>query len=250
MRRTHSSNRAILVLESPWDLDGNDSNRTSVLPFVEGVAKYAGDTEVFHANFYDERSFKKALACLCKRKFSNTTVYVAAHGFKNKIGGVDVLTLLVLIGLESKKYNITGVMLGSCFVGENVAEIEACLEGSNIKWCVGYASESAWLTGTLIDCSVLIEMSAFDIEDYSSSKAMILSFARAVSHFSASFHIGDDYQQNPVRLRESIKFVVQPTGRGQRATLVSEEVFRAYEKNQIESPPHGDNIQNSAGRGC
>ena len=36
--------RAILVLESPWELDSHDANRSSVLPFVEGVAKLAGNT--------------------------------------------------------------------------------------------------------------------------------------------------------------------------------------------------------------
>ena len=66
--KRHSSNRAIFVLECPWELDDGDSNRSSVLPFVEGVAKFAGDTEICHANFYDESSFKKALDCLCKSK--------------------------------------------------------------------------------------------------------------------------------------------------------------------------------------
>ena len=63
-------------------LDDGDANRSSVLPFIEGVAKLAGDTEVYHANFYDKRSFEMALDCLCKTKFQNTIVYVAAHGYK------------------------------------------------------------------------------------------------------------------------------------------------------------------------
>lgn len=86
MTKKHA-HRTILVLESPWGLDDADANRSSVLPFVEGVAKYAGDTEVFHANFYDRSSFEKALACLCRTRYSNTIVYIAAHGSKWKIGG-------------------------------------------------------------------------------------------------------------------------------------------------------------------
>lgn len=39
------------MFESPWELDGSDANRSTVLTFIEGVAKYAGDTEVFHVNF-------------------------------------------------------------------------------------------------------------------------------------------------------------------------------------------------------
>ena len=59
MGKKHNSNRAIFVLESPWELDDGDANRTSVLPFVEGIAKMAGDTEVLFANFYDKRSLSR-----------------------------------------------------------------------------------------------------------------------------------------------------------------------------------------------
>ncbi len=80
MPRHHYSNRAILILENPWELDSADCNRTSVLPFVEGIAKLAGDTEVFHANFYDKRSFDRALEILCSARFNNAVIYIAAHG--------------------------------------------------------------------------------------------------------------------------------------------------------------------------
>lgn len=54
MNKKYKSNRrAILILESPWELDSTDTNRSSVLPFVEGIAKLTGNTDVFHANFYD-----------------------------------------------------------------------------------------------------------------------------------------------------------------------------------------------------
>lgn len=52
--RTRSERRAILVLESPWALDDSDSNRSSVRPFVEGMAKMEPDVDVFSANFYDK----------------------------------------------------------------------------------------------------------------------------------------------------------------------------------------------------
>lgn len=51
IRRRGSSSNAILVLKSPWGLDENDNNRSSVVPFMQGIAKFTGDTEVFHANF-------------------------------------------------------------------------------------------------------------------------------------------------------------------------------------------------------
>jgi hypothetical protein len=38
----HTSSNCILVIESPWELDGQDSNRSSVVPFIEGIAKLHG----------------------------------------------------------------------------------------------------------------------------------------------------------------------------------------------------------------
>jgi len=80
----HHARRAIIVLEAPWELDDKDANRSSVLTFIEGVAKFAGDMEVLHANFYDKSSFKYALKCLCKTRYQNAIVYIAAHGGRGK----------------------------------------------------------------------------------------------------------------------------------------------------------------------
>lgn len=233
MRKKHSSNRAILVLEAPWELDDSDSNRSSVMPFVEGIAKYAGDTEVYHANFYDKSSFGKALDCLCKAKFRNTIVYLAAHGYKKEVGNIKVLEALSLIGDKSRECNITGVMLGSCFVGGNNATMEVCLEGTNMRWCAGYSSSSYWLKGTMIDCSILAHMSQLDAEDFSSRDLIVQTFAEAISHFSSSCPIGEDYRQTSVSLEDSLQFVVQPAGQGQRARTVSAEVFAMHKNHQL-----------------
>lgn len=231
--KIHQTHRAILILESPWELDNEDANKTSVLPFIDGVAKLAGDTEVFHANFYDKSSFVKALDCLCKTKFQNTTVYVAAHGYKKKTGNVNVSDILLLIGNKSRAYNITGVMLGSCFVGENTTTMEVCIEGTNLKWCAGYSSLTYWLPSTLIDCSILSSMSELETDDFSEKSVLIDSFAKAISPFSDGFEIGLDYNENPVCLKDSMQFVVQPNGKGNRAKKVSEEVFNVWQTLQL-----------------
>lgn len=225
MKKKHSSNRAILVLEAPWELDAADSNRTSVMPFVDGVAKYSGDTEVYHANFYDKSSFEKAISCLCKTKFSNTIIYIAAHGYKKEIGNMKLMDALLLIGKKSREYNITGVMLGSCFVGGNNTTLEVCLEGTNLKWCAGYSSSSYWLGGTMIDCSILAHMSQLDPDDFYERDVIIATLGRAISQFSGSYQIGTDYREAPVSLENSLQFVVQISGQGQRAKTVSSEVL-------------------------
>lgn len=221
------SSRAIIVLEAPWGLDDTDANRTSVLPFVEGIAKYSGDTEVIYANFYDESSFNKALVHLTKCRYKNAVVYLAAHGENDQIGDVDLLNALGAIGKVSKDCNITGVMLGSCFVGGNRSTIEAKIQGSNLHWCVGYASESSWLPGAMIDCSILANMLFLDKRHFESRNSIISNLAHAISSFSDNFFIGKNSEGEPVALVDSLKIVIQPIGQGKRASSVTAEVFEA-----------------------
>jgi len=229
-----NSNRAILVLESPWELDSEDSNRSSVLPFVEGVARLTDNTEVYHANFYDKNSFDFALNCLCKTQFKNTIVYIAAHGYKQKIGNMKISDLLFKIGLKSTEYNITGVMLGSCFVGENTTTMEAFIQDTNLKWCSGYSSSSMWLEGTMIDCAILAKMSHIGKREFSEGPRLINCFAEALSPFSKTYEIGEDYKDNPVSLENSMQFVIQPTGKGRHARTVSSDVFDVHDSFQLE----------------
>ena len=228
-----TSNRAILVLEAPWELDPDDANRTSVLPFIEGIAKLTGDTEVHYANFYDERSFQMALDCLCKGSFDSRTVYIAAHGFKRSIGGMDIITLLTHIALKSKKYHITGVLLGSCFVGGNATSMEVCLQESSLRWCVGYASETQWLEGTLIDCAIMAHMSALEDDVFDHRERIADELARAIHLYRADFPIGDDYAGEPVRLADSLRFVAQPRGRGNRARDISALVWAQHGESPV-----------------
>lgn len=219
------SNRAIIVLEAPWELDPDDANRTSVLPFIEGIAKLTGDTEVHYANFYDEKSFQLALDCLCKGSFDSRTVYIAAHGHGRTVGGMDITSLLSKVSFKSKKYHITGVLLGSCFVGGNAASMEVCLEESNLRWCAGYASEAEWLPATLIDCSIIAKMSAAEDEDFDHRDWIIEKLASGILPFSGGHFIGNDYAEVPVRLADSLRFVAQPRGRGHRARDVTSQVW-------------------------
>lgn len=228
-KRNHRSTRAILVLECPWELDQRDSNRTSVLPFVEGIAKYAGDTEVYHANFYDEVSFKAALRCLARSRADNTFVYIAAHGYKKKVAGTDISKLIFAIGEYSRECNITGLMLGSCFVGQHTATMEVFMEGTSIRWCAGYGSTCEWMAGTMIDCAIMASMLELDSSELANREIIIESLASALSPFSKTYVIGEDYKENDVRLENSLTFVVQPSGRGNRARTVTEEVMDVYE---------------------
>ncbi|HBZ92499.1 MULTISPECIES: hypothetical protein [unclassified Pseudomonas] len=236
MARHHYSTRAVLVLEQPWNLDSGDCNRSSVLPFIEGIAKLAGDTEVFHANFYDKRSFEQALEVLCSARFKNAVIYIAAHGNKKQIGGIRLAALLTAIGEHSKKTNITGIMLGSCFIGSDTYKIEAFIEGTNISWCAGYASESYWLQGTMIDSSILASMLELDENYLSERSVMIRHLGNALAPFSRTYIIGKDEDKNEVSLENSMRFIIQPRGQGNRARHVTDEVLKQHDRYQIAEP--------------
>ena len=224
MKRQHSR-RAIIVLEAPWELDDKDANRTSVLPFIEGIAKFAGDTEVLHANFYDKSSFNHALKCLCKAHYRNAIVYIAAHGSNGRVGKVPLRDMLKGIAEVSKACNITGVLLGSCYGGECSQTMENGLKASNMRWCVGYSSSSYWLEGTLIDCAILAKMASIRKSSYRRQDRMIEHFADAIAQFAPTYPIGEDMDDEKVALQDSLQFVVQTDGQGQQPQNVSAEVF-------------------------
>lgn len=232
MGKEHSTRRAIFILESPWELDNGDANRTSVLPFIEGVGKFSGDVEIFHANFYDKSSFKKALSCLAKTRYENAVVYIAAHGSTTAIGGVQTGDLLGEIGAIARKLNVTGVLLGSCLAGSKPVRMEVYTEGTNLRWCAGYSTSVSWLEGTLIDCAILSRMLQLGADEFRDSGKMVEAIAEAIAPFSSTFGIGTR-KKKTTRLDRSIEFVVQATGQGKSAETVTDAVFNCWKKFQI-----------------
>lgn len=228
------ANRAIIVLESPWGLDSTDANRSSVLPFINGVAKLTGDTDVLHANFYDESSLLLAANCLAKSRHRNAIVYVAGHGGDGEVGNVDLLSMFAAVRVFAEQCNITGVLIGSCYGAECVTKLQAGIEASPLRWCASYASSAFWLQGTLVDCAILESMLDLPASAYKNGEKMIERLANAISPFSPTYHIGDDGDDEPMSLGESLQFVIQPEGRGHSARNVSADVFALHAALQLD----------------
>jgi len=227
------ANRAIIVLESPWELDATDANRSSVLPFIEGVAKLTGDTDVLHANFYDESSLLSAASCLAKSRHRNAVVYVAAHGGGGEVGNVELLSVFAAVQVFAKQCNITGVLIGSCYGGQCTTTLQAGIEASPLRWCASYASSSSWLQGTLVDCAILESMVDLPAAAYKSGDKMIARLAGAIGPFSPTYPIGKDENDEPVSLGDSLQFVIQPEGKGHHARNVSADVFALHAAFQL-----------------
>jgi len=245
--RRRFGNRAILVLESPWEMDDTDANRTSVLPFIEGLAKMAGDTDVHYANFYDGNSFAKALECLCKGERRSRIVYIAAHGYRDQIADASMRDLLFQVAKQSKKHRIDGVLMGSCFVGENSATMETYLEGSRLRWCIGYNSATYWLDGTLIDCRLLAILSRLQDKHFKDRELPIKAMAKALSLFNPEVVIGSDYHEKNVTLKEGMSFVLQLRGKGNRARTITDAVWDELRKQGKQSRNGADEVLEELG---
>jgi hypothetical protein len=228
-------NRAILVLESPWEKDDRGAKQISILPFIQGVAKQAGNVEVFYANFYDKASFVKALEYLCQFKFDNTTVYIAGHGSKTAIAGVKVDDLLFEIGHLSLRYNITGILLGSCLAATDTDTLMHWTKETNIKWCAGYTTKVNWLEGTLIDCAILGGMSQLTKAGFSTEDSIIESLGQAIAPFSLSFGVGEGNRGKATRLVDGMEFVIRPGRQGCQPKVVTRAVFKEWRTSQLPS---------------
>lgn len=224
------ANRAILVLESPWELDPLDANRSSVIPFVEGVAKLTGDTDVHYANFYDKSSFRRALDCLCKGELDSRIVYIAAHGYGKSIANVPMLQLLAIVAEYSKRHRIDGVLIGSCFVGQDSITMEVCIEESRLRWCIGYTSATNWLDGTLIDCKLLAQLSTLEDDDFYDRDFVISNIQNALLLFDPMASIGVDENEKQVSLLDGLSFVLQLRGKGNRARNITDIIWQDWDR--------------------
>lgn len=221
---------AILILEAPWGLYDTDSNIASVLPFFEGMTKLYDNVDVFHANFYDIHSFELAFQHLAKTRYDNTIVYIAAHGYKGKIEDGSVSDYVAIVNAKAKVLNITGIVVGACYSAEDEQSLVAQVEGSGLRWCVGYRSSVAWVSGTMIDLSIienlLVLYASEDPDPLSKEDEIVTCFRAALNRFNPNQVLGEYYSKRAkVKLRNSLCVVVQAAGHGKRARPIPDELL-------------------------
>ncbi|MBY9935361.1 hypothetical protein [Pseudomonas aeruginosa] len=76
------------------------------------------------------------------------------------------------------------------------------------------------------------EIRKLDEEELSDRATMIELLAQALAPFSRTYVIGEDTDDNAMTMEESIRVVMQPSGRGNRARHVTDEVLEEHEKLQ------------------
>ena len=116
--------------------------------------------------------------------------------------------------------------MGSCYVGSVADDIIENIQGSNLKWCVGYSAATYWLQSTLIDCSIISNMIELKNKDFSKRETIIKTLSQSMAPFDSSHLIGIGEDNNSeVALIDAMEFYIQPDGQGHRAKSVTDEVF-------------------------
>ncbi len=232
---------AVLIMEGPWNLDDGDRNRSSVLPFFEGMAKQFSDVDIVHSRYYDLHSFRVAFDELTSHHYDEAIVYVAGHGDGSRVSGARILDILVSCNVGSRRANITGVMLGACFsAGPRHkplgATINTLIQDSSIAWIAAYRSAALWFESTQIDLAIVRGMLLASQESFDDRLSISRSLADSISCFSPTFGIGHDSLSDrgePVPLKNGLAFFSQPRGQGQRSREVTDEVWTCWDACQL-----------------
>ncbi|HON80802.1 MAG TPA: hypothetical protein PLN56_00850 [Methanoregulaceae archaeon] len=213
---------ALLVLEGPWWTPAHKPKRPSVLPFLEGLEKYKGNFNIYYSSFYEKKSFQKALEDdLTHTREQRLFLYIAAHGGSRMVGalesesgksitcGMRLTTLLQGVRKVARTGNIEGVLLGSCTIGSNRADLLSTLKTNPIAWIFGYACEIDWIPSTLIDLSILEYAMALKKDELRSTVKIIRAFASALSRFSGDYPLCRE-ENRTVPLKHAISLSVKP----------------------------------------
>ena len=232
------SKRAVLILEGPWNMDQHDANRSSVLPFFEGMAKQFHDVEVIYSRYYDLRSFRLALEEITAPEFKSSIIYIAGHGDGKTVSGANIKKVFQECSLASSKVNARGVVIGSCFsAGTDNAplddEIISMIHDSNISWAAAYNCASYWFAGTMIDCAMTRQMLMANEKILSKKESIASELAKAISPFSRTYKVGTHSNEvDLVHLSDGLVFFAQSAGQGHKAQEITGQVWDKWERLQ------------------
>lgn len=220
-------------------MDQHDANRSSVLPFFEGMAKQFHDVEVIYSRYYDLSSFRLALTEITAPEFKSSIIYIAGHGDGKTVSGANIKKVFQECSLASSKANARGVIIGSCFSGGDQKsplddDIISMIHDSNISWATAYKCASYWFESTMIDCAIIRQMLRATEKTLSSKESIARELAEAISPFSLTFKLGTNNKKPnekglPVKLSDGMVFFAQSAGQGHRAQEITSEVWSEWD---------------------
>lgn len=143
------------------------------------------------------------------------------EGGKTISSGMRLTTLLRGVRRVARTTNIEGVLLGSCTIGANRADLLSTLKTTPIAWIFGYACEIDWIPSTLIDLSILEHAMALKKEDLRSRTKIVGAFSSALSRFSGEFPICKEETRSV-----PLKYAISLLGKPRKPHAVPEDLTR------------------------
>ena len=229
---------ALLTVEQPWWQLSEKPCQESVLPYLQGLAKRV-DCETYYASFFDLASLRTSLAHLAEAGVNHTGgetyLYIAGHGSGRRLGGGEgrsinvaslIIELKVLAGLlQQFGAPLTGVIIGSCELGRNDIDWAVAMQGTSLRWIVGYRHSVEWFASTQVDLALLHSaLQKGGIMTTDGKWQMLSDFRYALSLFSRNYRIHHRINEHgntvsSATLRETLVIVGQPAGSGQRPVV-------------------------------
>lgn len=224
---------AILILEAPWQLNENDQNTVSVLPFFEGLERLSGKFDLYHSHFYESKSFEMALDNLTRVHYERCYIYIACHGRGQRLHNMNLKNALEKINKKAQEHNILGVVIGACLVGNNTDVMSDFMKKSSIVWKFGYKCVVDWLNGTLLDLSIFRHLLDIREPDLSNDQSIVKFFQKATYNYDPQGSIGYEVLRNEagedeffsIETCKSLSLVVQSRGQGKTPLDYSELLF-------------------------
>lgn len=213
---------AILILENIWwDLNDENGNQASVLPFFEGLSRLNEDVQVYYMTFTNATGFKESLAHLLTAPQDRLLIYVASHGHGSNLGGANFANIRNIIHQKLHTQNpkkVEGIIFGACEIGQN--DFAPLFQATHLVWTLAYKNIVDWMSSTIIDLNFSSTMLKLDKDGLNKHDSIIECAASALSLFNPNQKLGwskNAYEKNekPDRdIKEIINFRVKPHGKG------------------------------------
>jgi hypothetical protein len=223
------TSKALIVLESPWfDLEQDPKQRTSIRPFLQGLADFY-DVSLYYSTFHNLESFNHSVKRYEDVKAKSHIIYVASHGKGGRVAaaGRHIQLKKLLECIPDNYEALDGIMLGACDVGNSKA-VQYGLKRNRACWIFGYRHAVGWMASTLVDMAIL---DAVLVEGHTlSRKQTIGAFANALRRFDGNWAIADDGPERPITIKETIALWFHEHKQGTKPRLVTDELLERLTK--------------------
>jgi hypothetical protein len=183
------SDIALLVLENPWDEPVGGTRRMTVLPFFEGLERIHTNLAVYYSSFYNLAGIRAALDLdLQLTKEPRQILYIGSHGRGKMLANIRLADLRRSI--RERADRIEGVIVSSCEVCSDSQELVKLVEGTTIRWAIGYRSSVSWFDSMVIELALLNSL-AEQPAAYKSTRESLQAFFGAALQLLNPQHILD-----------------------------------------------------------